>query len=136
MGMKHSLCEVSGVWTGRFEYENGAPDSVPFSAWLRAEAGRVTGSMLEPNTFVKDHGDELDSSLRGHIDEVEMVFLKTYHGLDQEPVYCEGKIVDDGTRIIGRWYFGWPDEQSGTFEMKRDALARAEVNTQAERSKS
>ena len=114
--MKRHLSEVCGVWTGRFEYEDGTRESVPFSAWLRSEAGRVSGSMLEQNSMIKENEGELDSSLRGHVHDTEMVFLKSYHGTDEEPIYCEGKIVDDGARITGRWYYGWPDEQSGSFE--------------------
>lgn len=135
MGMKRDLFEVSGVWTGRFDYGDGALKSGPFSAWLRAEAGRVTGSMLEPNKLFKDHGDELDASLRGHVHDEELVFLKTYHGVDEEPIYCEGTILDDGLRIAGRWYFGWPDEQTGTFEMRRDAVSPAMVGRVAASSK-
>lgn len=110
---------MSGVWSGRFRYDEHDGDDTKFSAWLTVDGGRMTGSTLEPNTFAKIEATELDALLRGHVDDEEIVFLKTYQGLDQEPVYCEGKIVEQGRKIVGKWYFSWPDEISGTFEMNR-----------------
>jgi len=78
--------------------------------------------MLEPNTFVLDDLEELESELRGHIAETEVVFLKTYRTSVHEPVYFEGEMTDQGRKIIGRWYYGWPDEISGRFEMTRKSL--------------
>lgn len=118
--MRCDTREASGVWTGMFQRDGNDTPEVPFSAWLTVRAGRLSGSTLEPNTFAEGHGDELDALVRGHIDEKEIVFIKSYNGLDQEPVYFEGEIMDHGNRIAGKWYFGWPDEISGSFEMTRD----------------
>lgn len=126
--------EISGVWTGKFQRDDGINPDVPFSAWLTVRAGRLSGSTLEPNTFVEGHGEELDALLRGHIDEQEVVFIKSYNGVNQEPVYFEGEIVDGGNRITGKWYFGWPQEVIGSFEMMRDGETGSVVVGEAERS--
>jgi len=120
MGIEREYCAISGVWSGRFHHDLDGRESFGFSAWLNVANDRLSGSTLEPNTFSKAESNELDALLRGHIDDTEIVFLKTYQGLDQEPVYCEGEITDQGRRIVGQWYFGWPNEVSGTFEMSRE----------------
>lgn len=127
--MSEIQSEVSGVWSGRFWFDSEKCEAVPFSAWLTSTDGRMTGSTLEPSSCVSEAPGELDASIRGHQDGHEIVFLKTYHGLKREPIYCEGELVDNGVRIVGRWYFGWPDEETGAFEMLRDL-----TDTNAERS--
>ena len=136
MGMKQDTCEISGVWSGRYDRDQDDSEGVRFSAWLNISNGRLSGSTLEPNTFVPDQGEELDATLRGHVNGTEVVFLKSYHGVDQEPVYYEGEIVDDGSRIVGKWYFGWPDELSGTFELNREMIRSESADVQREASKS
>lgn len=123
MGIVCKSCSLNGVWSGRFQHDAGDRDGAVFSAWLTIVDGRVTGSTLEPNTFVQGEIDELEAALSGHVDGEEIVFLKTYEGLDQEAVYCEGAISDRDSKIVGKWYFNWPEEISGTFEMHRQ-LAR------------
>lgn len=122
MGIECKSCALNGVWSGHFQHDAGDRDGATFSAWLTIADGRLTGSSLEPNTFVQGEVEELDAALRGHIEDEEIVFLKTYQGLDQEPVYCEGSITDQGRKIVGKWYFNWPDEISGTFEMSRQLV--------------
>ena len=130
MGIDCTSCPLNGVWSGCFYYDTDGQEGVTFSAWLTLCNGRISGSSLEPNTFLSEDRDELDSKLDGHVDEQEIVFLKTYHGIDQEPVYCEGTICDKGEKISGKWYFNWPNEVTGTFEMERK-LAKAPVRQNA-----
>ena len=120
--MKMSTDGLGGVWSGRFWFDANTQKSVPFSAWITVSSDRVSGSTLERNTFVKNDRCELDASIRGHLSENEIVFLKAYKSVDQEPVYYEGEISDDGRSILGRWYFDWPDEKSGVFEMSREPI--------------
>ena len=136
MGITYDNSTISGVWSGRFSRENESSEAVAYSAWLTIINGRLSGSILEPNTFAEGMGDELDATLRGRVDGNEVIFLKTYQGIDQEPVYYEGEIVDDGKRIVGRWYFGWPEELTGTFEMSRDGLVEASKESSTERASS
>jgi len=125
---------MSGVWSGRFRFDERDDEDTKFSAWLTVADGRMTGSMLEPNTFAKIEATELDAQLRGHVDDDEMVFLKTYQGLDLESIYCEGKIVERGRKIVGKWYFSWPNEISGTFEMNREPADAETHQTQANKA--
>jgi len=132
MGMKDKPCSLSGVWSGRFHHDQDGRDGTAFSAWLTISNDRLSGSTLEPNTFTDNDGDELDALLRGHVDNREIVFLKTYRGLDQEPVYCEGEITDEGRRIVGKWYYSWPDEKTGSFEMSREIAKAAPIAQHAQ----
>ncbi len=124
MGIDCTSRLLNGVWSGCFYYESEGQEGVTFSAWLTLTNGRITGSSLEPNTFVDEDKDELEAILSGHLDGEEIIFLKTYRGLDQEPIYCEGSVCPRGEKIIGKWYFNWPKEIIGTFEMERK-LAKA-----------
>ena len=127
MGSNSESSDHSTVWTGRQWLADGKAEGVPFSAWLSLSEGRITGSWLEPNAFVLDDLEELEADIRGHIDDTEIVFLKTYRTSVHEPVYFEGELDSTGRKIVGRWYFGWPDEVTGTFEMtRRTQGARAE----------
>lgn len=119
MGIGYKSCSLDGVWSGCFYFDETAQEGVTFSAWITLTNGRITGSSLEPNTFVDQDRDELEANLSGHLDGEEIIFLKSYHGLDQEPVYCEGSVCPEGEKISGKWYFNWPQEISGTFEMER-----------------
>lgn len=122
MGIEDKPCSLSGVWSGRFHHDLEGRAGAAFSAWLTIASDRLSGSSLEPNTFLRGDVDELDALLSGHICDTEIVFLKTYQGIDQEPVYCEGEITEQGRKIVGKWYYSWPDEQSGTFEMSREIV--------------
>jgi len=134
MGSNQTSSDHSTVWTGRVWLADGTGEGVPFSAWLTISDGKISGSMLEPNAFVLDDLDELEADIRGHVDETEIVFLKTYRTSVREPVYFEGQMDATGRRIVGRWYFGWPDEVTGVFEMthkSQDESARHPRNAPA-----
>ena len=124
MGNVSEQDKMSGVWSGLYWRGQDKAASIAFSAWLNVTADRLSGSTLEPDC---DGGDgELDAVLRGHITGGEIEALKTYQDSEQEPIYWEGSIEDDGQRIVGRWYHGWPDEVSGGFELVRDAASDAQ----------
>ena len=124
MGMECKSRPLNGIWSGCFYYDAAGQEGVTFSAWLSLQNGRISGTSLEPNTFIGQDKEELDANLSGHVDGEEIIFLKTYSGIDQEPVYCEGTVCDQGQKISGKWYFNWPNEITGTFEMERK-LAKA-----------
>ena len=115
------MYNLNGVWGGRYWYTHMEDAAVPFSAWLSVIDGELSGTTLEPNTFVEAAAEELDALLRGHIAGDEIVFLKTYTDVDQEPIFYEGRITENGQRITGRWFFRRPDDWSGPFEMTRTA---------------
>lgn len=128
MGKEFDFESLSGVWSGRYWLGEGDKDGVCFSAWVTIENGRLRGSTLEPSLFDVCENEENEASIHGHVSEDEVVFLKTYKGVDHEPGYYEGELSDCGRQILGRWYFGWPDEVSGRFSME---LKTAGKNTPA-----
>lgn len=117
MGIEFDSDALSGVWSGHYWLGADDPYGVHFSAWVSVENGRLKGSILEPSFFGLGENTENESTIRGHVSEDEFVFLKSYNGVDHEPAYYEGELSECGRRIIGRWYFGWPDEASGRFSM-------------------
>lgn len=110
---------LDGVWTGRYWLKDRNREGVPFSIMFKLCHGRIEGSTLEPNRFALISDDQLDASIRGHIIDKEIVFLKSYRAFEHEPVYFEGELSEDGNKAIGNWYFGWPNEWTGPFEMTR-----------------
>lgn len=117
MGIVRSHNQDHAVWTGRYWLKDQNREGVPFSIWMRVIDGKLTGTSLEPNTWALIDNEELDATLSGHVADEEIVFLKTYTAFEHEPVYFEGELSDDGRRVVGKWYFGWPHEWSGPFEM-------------------
>ena len=119
MGIETDHFNNDSVWTGRYWLKDQNREGVPFSVWMTVKNGKLSGSTLEPNAFALIKKEELEASIRGHVDENEIVFLKTYSAFEHEPVYFEGELSEDGRSVSGKWYFGWPNEWSGPFEMTR-----------------
>lgn len=122
MGTKTDFDALSGIWSG--QYWLGDAYGVHFSAWVAVENGRLKGSILEPSFFGRSDKTENESVIRGHVSEEEFVFLKTYKDVDHEPAYYEGELSECGQQIVGRWYFGWPDESSGRFSMNLKSVKK------------
>lgn len=121
MGIETDHLNNDSVWTGRYWLKDEDREGVPFSVWMTVKNGKLSGSTLEPNAFALIDQEELDASIRGHVADDEVVFLKTYKAFEHEPVYFEGELSEDGRTVVGKWYFGWPNEWSGPFEMTRGA---------------
>lgn len=117
MGIEIDFDALSGIWSGQYWLGEADPYGVHFSAWVSVENGRLTGSILEPSFFGLGERTENEANIRGHVSEEEFVFLKTYKDTDHEPAYYEGELSECGQKILGRWYFGWPDETTGRFAM-------------------
>jgi len=116
MGIELVPNALNGIWSGRYWLGEHDRVGVQFSAWLTVENGRLQGTTLEPSLYEICENKENTASLRGHVSPDEIVFLKSYDGVEHEPGYYEGELSDCGQKILGRWYFGWPDERSGRFE--------------------
>ncbi|NQY12256.1 MAG: hypothetical protein HRT81_00145 [Henriciella sp.] len=136
MGIIRSSHTLSGVWSGRYWVSETDTEGVQFSAWLSLENGSLTGSILEPSLFGLCEHTENESTIRGHVTDDEVVFLKTYKGVDHEPGYYEGELSECRQRILGRWYFGWPDEMSGRFEMTLKSANNAAATPPSESASS
>ena len=135
MGIVRSHNQDHAVWTGRYWLKDRNREGVPFSIWMRVIDGKLTGTSLEPNVWALIDNEELDATLSGHIADEEVVFLKTYTAFEHEPVYFEGELSDDGTKIVGNWYFGWPNEWTGPFEMTCSAADKAAPKSVASKNK-
>ena len=127
MGTGFDSDALSGVWSGHYWLGEDDPNGVHFSAWVNVENGRLQGSILEPSLFEICENKENEATIRGHVSEDEFVFLKSYKGVDHEPAYYEGELSECGQQIIGRWYFGWPDEASGRFSMSLKSARKDKV---------
>ena len=135
MGIKCSHMHNDTVWTGRYWLKDRGREGVPFSVWLNVKDGKLSGSTLEPNAFALIQNEELDATIRGHITDEEVVFLKSYRSFEHEPVYFEGELSEDGREVVGKWYFGWPNEWSGPFEMKRSEVENVSPHLSVKRAK-
>lgn len=130
MGIDLDADTENSLWLGHYWLGDHA---IAFSAWITIVKGRLTGTTLEPVIFdcTQDREDR-QAAIRGHATPEEVTFLKQYSGFDHEPAYYEGELSQDGDQIIGRWYFGWPDEASGAFELSlKSARAPAEQDRRA-----
>ncbi len=124
MGFDLETDSENSLWSGHYWLGDHA---VPFSAWITIINGRLTGTTLEPVPFeCGQDGDDLQAAIRGHASPEEIAFLKQYTSFEHEPAYYEGELSDEGDQILGRWFFGWPDEVSGAFELSLKS-ARAPV---------
>ena len=129
MGIDLESDTENSLWSGHYWLGDHA---VPFSAWLTIINGRLTGTTLEPSAFCpSEDRDDLQAAIRGHATPEEVTFLKQYSAFEhEEAAYYEGELNQDGDQIIGRWYFGWPDEASGAFEL---TLKNARVTAEQDR---
>ena len=124
MGMRCDSTDLDGVWVGRYWLKDRNREGVPFSVWFTIKEGRLEGSKLEPNRFALIHDEQLDATVRGHVADQHIEFIKSYRAFEHEPVYFEGELTQDGRRIEGQWYFGWPHEWTGPFEMTRGKVEK------------
>lgn len=126
MGMIRDTGSHESVWIGRYWLKDRNREGVPFSIWFTVKDGRIQGSTLEPNRFALIEDEQLEANIRGHVNEEELVFLKTYRAFEHEPVLFECELSEDGNSATGQWYFGWPHEWTGPFEMTRSTPAAKE----------
>jgi hypothetical protein len=122
---------LTGRWLGRYEYPYAAPP-VPFEADLVEDAGLLTGTIYEPNTFKPGAGPELLADITGSRAGAQVVFQKRYRGAPgHEWPFYEGTANSALTRIEGYWIFrhiGF----SGRFVMMRKPKATATAKREAE----
>ncbi|WP_127114839.1 hypothetical protein [Shimia sediminis] len=115
--------DLSGDWTGVFDYGLETRDAVPFTATLMDVGGVVWGETQEPNTFVPDAGPELIADVSGTRSGVEVHFRKAYLGSPRGgayPIHYTGHISAGGKRIEGRWRINVPGVPfGGPFVMTR-----------------
>ncbi len=118
--------DMNGIWSGRYEYF-GRGEAVKFTAWFDDQNGTLSGTIMEPNSFVPGAGEELQSSISGARHALEVEFTKTYDatsGAHDRPIVYSGSVDKDFTLLRGVWVF--PDDpqfQKGQFEMSRASVS-------------
>jgi hypothetical protein len=109
---------LTGAWRGAYSYA-GRDLAVPFNADLVETAGRLSGTISEPNTYADPAFPELFATVEGVRSGAEVSFVKTMDGTAgvRHAIAYAGLVSGDETRIDGRWrLFG----ASGSFWMARD----------------
>jgi hypothetical protein len=119
---------LTGFWTRAYWYSGLVPVSLaggaPFNAYLEEEAGALTGTTLERNTFanLSEAGGELEATLTGHRTGFEVSFTKRYvpaSGVHQTPIRYAGTVDAALSRIEGEWRFDDPAYPRGAFRLER-----------------
>ena len=119
---------LSGYWSGAYRYAIGRP-ATPFNLFVEDEAGRLSGTTLEPNTFADAGVTELSATITGTRSGHDVTFRKVYDpatGAHTETIYYSGQVNEDFTMIEGEWSFQRPLYPSGVFRLSRASGASAE----------
>ncbi len=130
--------DLSGDWTGVFDYGLEAQDAVTFTATLIDVGGVVWGKTQEPNSFAPGAGPELIAELSGTRSGMEVHFRKAYLGSPrggEYPIHYTGHVSAGGKRIEGQWRINNPGVPfSGPFVMTRitGLEVRREIAIEAE----
>ena len=117
--------DMNGIWSGRYEY-SGYGEAVKFTAWIDDQEGALSGTILEPNTFVLSHAEDLQADINGSRMALEVEFTKTYEtgsGAHQRPITYSGTVDKAFTLLRGSWVF--PEDPAfarGIFEMSRASV--------------
>ena len=115
--------DLSGDWTGVYDYGLEGQDAVPFTATLIDVGGVIWGDTQEPNTFALDAGPELIAEISGTRSGAELHFRKAYLGNPKGgdyPIHYTGHVSAGGKRIEGSWRINVPGVPlSGPFVMTR-----------------
>ena len=113
--------DMSGFWTGEYRY-SGEPLIVRFSASIQENGGQLTGTILEPNTFMFNDSSEAEAVIEGERQDRNVRFNKVYTtpvDLSQPPLVYQGVVNADFTRVTGTWRFTDRGYPSGSFTMSR-----------------
>lgn len=126
-----AAAELTGVWKGRYFYgPKSKLESVPFEIRMRQSGEKITGLVIEPNTFGDSSAKELRASLQGNLDKNgELNFIKTYDGSGgaSHSVRYKGKLEESSVK--GTWHIG---KSEGRFEMQ---LTETKKNRKAAKAK-
>lgn len=114
---------LSGDWTGVYDYGLEGQDAVPFTATVIDVGGVVWGDTQEPNTFARGAGPELMAEISGTRSGFELHFRKAYLGNPEGgeyPIHYAGHVLVGGKRIEGNWRINMPGTTfGGPFVMTR-----------------
>lgn len=129
-----SFDNLSGFWTGVYDYPLALREPVPFNAVIEDVGGALSGEIVEPNTFSQAKDRELFASISGSRQGHAVHFIKTYERVPQggHSLVYHGRLDGTGTRIEGTWqaHTLW----SGPFVMNRSSGKAAKVESEIERA--
>lgn len=117
--------DLTGEWHGEFSYPARLGPTTPFIARIEERAGRLAGTIIEPNIV---QGGTIASAIAGLRHGSAVDFVKSYSGCTtgdyDMPVDYVGSVSADGNVVRGVWSLL---EMDGSFEMRREAVL-AEVS--------
>ena len=107
--------DLSGDWIGNYTY-SGELEPFSFQARLVELDGRIAGETSESGCQW-DSADPVHALLEGRRVGAEVDFTKVYDTIEDDPVFYEGSVDDQGMEIHGTWTIigVW----SGSFVMRR-----------------
>jgi hypothetical protein len=121
---------LTGFWTGVYDYGSGRKEPVPFNVIIEDNAGSLTGEIIEPNTFSPAKDRELFASLKGTREGTSVHFIKTYEKVPRagHSIAYAGTLDASRTRIDGTWNGTGPyTSATGPFVMNRGSGKKAAV---------
>lgn len=122
--------DLSGHWSGEFDYPAGQGPTTPFVAIIEDRGGHLTGTISEHDLF---SGAIIEAVLAGSRGGASVDFTKTYgpgaSALYDQPVDYVGRVNADGTVIDGMWSLL---DLDGRFSMRRDLAGEADVAVERE----
>ena len=113
--------DMNGLWSGTYSYDMVEGETV-FTVWINDQSGQLSGTIIEPNTFVPNGFEELHAPLDGICDGNIVDFVKTYDpssGAHQSPIHYEGTVNPSFTEVRGIWHFKDPHALPGKFVLSR-----------------
>ncbi len=115
---------------GSFSYPGGHGPTTPFLASISDDDGRLSGTIIEPNTMGKS-SDQLEAVLSGNRSGSGVDFTKVYDGASDaaHAVDYVGRLSGDGNSITGTWSL---QQLDGPFEMHREAVWEEQEGQEAE----
>ena len=96
---------VTGFWTGEYNYGAGSPAKVSFDAELTQTGTTLFGHSTEQNTFDIKAGQILIADLFGKVSGHDVSFTKSYTNTSsmRDKIIYKGALSDDGHLITGSW---------------------------------
>jgi hypothetical protein len=127
---------LSGFWTGVYDYPKAYREPVPFNAVIEDLGGALGGEIIEPNTFSAAQDCELFASISGTRQGNAVQFIKTYERVPRggHSIAYHGTLEASCTRSDGTWRSTRADSSwSGPFVMNRSGGKKAIVEDKTER---
>ncbi len=114
---------ISGFWTGVYDYPRNYKQPVPFNVILTEDSNILRGEIIEPNTMSPVQNKGLFASLSGTRQGQNINFLKTYEGVPKasHSLLYEGTLDASHTKIEGMWRSVEHPSWSGPFVMNRSS---------------